>query len=440
MAILRRAICSLCRSSGKAGIVGLGAGVLIFWLGATSLPLLADGTNAAPAGGEDFGQYVADHQADLAPFFTKNAGDLVRLGVPLLMGMTGWVILFTMVVGWGIDVLMSRGFAFFFAPAFAELKRAVIYATGRLFLSFVYTCLMGLAIVFSLKLSHPGIVITLVLILLLIVALAAQIVWILYLYRTNFSVSVAFYLAIIAVHSIVGFLIAKPILGLRASSVATDFVDRAITPRLQAETQSTRHELAAVASVRNATKAKVTDLQNQIAQAQAEEGQLRKEIEEKKNSDIYVFSQIVQAHARDELDSARDQLTAFLAKFPSSSLNALARAQLAQVNSQLAVEEAQKKQEEADAARAAAQARADLLARAGKGEVTLSEMRQALIGKTRAQVSNLLGLPSETASNSWGYRQRMILNPLTNEKYGLMVYFTEGAVQSVDYNRNGRSQ
>jgi DNA-binding transcriptional regulator YdaS (Cro superfamily) len=118
----------------------------------------------------------------------------------------------------------------------------------------------------------------------------------------------------------------------------------------------------------------------------------------------------------------------------------LARAQLAQVNSQLAVEEAQKKQEEADAARAAAQARADLLARAGKGEVTLSEMRQALIGKTRAQVSNLLGMPSETASNSWGYRQRMILNPLTNEKYGLMVYFTEGAVQSVDYNRNGGSQ
>src|ERR1019366_10746749 len=128
------------------------------------------------------------------------------------------------------------------------------------------------------------------------------------------------------------------------------------------------------------------------------------------------------------------------AKFPSSSLNVLARAQLAQVTNQLAVEEAQKKQEEADAARAAAQARADLLARAGKGEVTLSEMRQALIGKTRAQVSDLLGLPSETASNSWGYRQQMILNPLTNEKHGLTVYFSEGAVQSVDYDRNGGPQ
>ena len=107
---------------------------------------------------------------------------------------------------------------------------------------------------------------------------------------------------------------------------------------------------------------------------------------------------------------------------------------------ELVVEETQKKQEEADAARAAAQARADLLARAGKGEVTLSEMRQALIGKTRAQVSDLLGQPSETASDSWGYRQQMILNPLTNEKHGLTVYFNEGIVQSVDYDMNGGTQ
>jgi hypothetical protein len=439
-----RLICSLCRLSGKTGIAGLAAGVLIFWLGATSLSLMADGTNPLPAqpvvGGEDFGQYLADHQADLAPFFTKNAEDLIKLGVPMVMGMMGWVIFFTMLAGWGIDVLMSRGFAFFFAPAFTDLKRSVIYATGRLFLSFVYTCLMGLAIVFSLKLSHAGIVTTVVVLLLLAVALAAQIVWILYLYRTSFSVSAAFYLAIIVAHCVVGFLIAKPVVGLRASSVTTDFVDRAVTPRLQAEAESTRRELADVESARNAAGAKVADLQRQIAQAQTEQEELRREIEEKKNSDIFVFGQIVRARARDNLDSARDQITAFLAKFPTSSLDALARAQLAQINDQGAVEQAQKQQAAADTARAMEQARADLLARAAKGDVTLSEMRQALIGKTRAQVSNLLGLPSDTASDSWGYRQRMILNPLTNERYGLMVNFTEGTVQGVDYNRNGGSQ
>jgi len=411
---------------------------IIFVFGMMSVPLLAEVTTAQPAtGGEDFGQYLADHQMDLAPFFSKNAGDLFKLGVPLVMGMMGWVVLITMLVGWGIDVLMSRGFAFFFAPAHAEIKRCLIYATGRLFLSFVYTLLLGLAIVFSLKLAYAGIAMAIVVILLLLVAVAAQIVWVLYLYRTSFLVSLAFYFTIIIVHFIVGSLLAKPVFVSRASGVATEFVDQAITPRLQAEADSTKHELAGVASDRDAAKEKVDDLQNQIAQADADQEQLRKQIEEKKNSDVYVFSQIVQEHARGELESARDKFTAFVGKFPSSSLNALAQAQLQQVNDQMTAQAAQKKQEEADAARAAAEARADLLARAAKGAVPLSEMRQALIGKSRAEVSDLLGLPSETASDSWYYHQLMVYNPLTNEKHGLIVYFSEGRVQGVDYGGNG---
>jgi hypothetical protein len=411
-----------------------------FWLCATSLPLMADGTAAQPAAtGEDFGQYLADHQADLTPFFEKNSDDFIKLGVPLLMGMMGWVILITMLVGWGVDVIMSRGFAFFFAPAHAEIKRALIYATGRLFLGFVYTVLLGLAIVFSLKLTYAVIVMALVGLLLILVAIAAQIVWVLYLYRTSFPVSAVFYLAIIVVHTIVCFLIVKPIIGSRAPAVAMDFVDRVITPRLQAEIDATKQELAGISADRFAAGRKVTDLQNQIAQAQTDQEQLLKKIEEKKNSDIYVFSQIVQVHARGELEAARDQLTAFVAKFPSSSVNALARAQLAQVNDQIAAATAQKQQEEADTARAAAQARADLLARAARGEVPLSEMRRALIGKSRTEVSDLLGPPSETASDAWNYYQLMVFNPLTNEKHGLTVYFLEGTVQGVDY-RNGGAQ
>jgi len=402
-----------------------------------SLPLMADTAPAVPAGGEDFGQYLADHQAYLAPVFTKNSADLFKLGIPLLMGMTGWIILFTMLTGWAIDVLMSRGFAFLFAPAFPELRRAIFYATGRLFLSFVYTCLIGLAIVFSMKLPYAGAITTGVVILLLVVALAAQIVWILYLYRTDFLVSAAFYFAVLVVHGVAGFLIAKPIIGLQASSVATDFVDRAITPKLRAEAESTRQELAGVQAARDVAKAKITDLQGQLAHAQMDQAQLSKEIDAKKKSDIYAFGEIIQARAHGELTSARDQITAFLTKFPTSPLYNSARTQLTQIESQLEVQETQKQQAEADAARATAQARADLLARAGKGEVTLSEMRQALIGKTRAEVSDLLGAPSETATDSWAYRQQMILNPLTNEKFGLMVYFNQGAVQSVDYNRNG---
>ncbi|MCE0522956.1 MAG: DUF4407 domain-containing protein [Methylacidiphilales bacterium] len=409
---------------------------MALWLAMASLPLGAAGTNAAPASGDDFGQYLADHQAELAPVFTKNADDFFRLGVPLVIAMTGWVVVITMLVGWVIDVLMSNGFAFFFAPASMGWKRAVVYATGRLFLSFVYTCLLVLAVVFSLKLTHPGTIIGIAVILLLIVAFAAQVVWVLYLYRISFALSAAFYIVIIVAHTLVGALIAKPVIGMQASTAVADFVNRVITPPLQAEAVSTKRELAVAASARDATNAKVVALQNQIDQAQTEEKQLSQEIEEKKDSDIFVFSQIVQVHARGDLKSARDQLTAFLAKFPSSSLEGMAQGQLNQVNNQIAAADAQQKQEAVDTVRAAAEAKADLLARAQKGEVTLSEMRRVLIGKTRAQVSDLLGLPSDTASDSWAYRQQMILNPLTNQRYGLVVNFTEGTVQGVDYNRS----
>jgi hypothetical protein len=422
--LVLRSNCSLGSLSGR-WLPSLKWVGLILALATAGLPLMADTTSAQQASSHgDFGQYLADHQSDLAPFFEKNGDDIVRLAVPAVMGMMGWVVVITMVIGWGLDFLLSRGFAYFFAPAFAEWKRSVMYATGQLALSFVYTCLLGIAIVFSLRFAYGGVIGTVAVTLLLVVALAAQIVWILYLYRTNFAVAAVFYLALVVVHTIVGLIVAQSVIGLQASSVATDFVDHAITPRLQAEADSTKRDLAAADSARDATKAQVDDLQNQISQSAMEADQIRAEIAAKKDSDFYVFSQIVRVRAQGDLASARDQLTAFLAKYPSSTVNDLARAQLDQLNSQMVVVETQKKQEDAAAAAAAAQARADLLARAAKGDVTLSD------------VSNLLGLPTDTASDSWGYRQQMIFNPLTNEKHGLEVYFSEGIVQGVDYNKN----
>jgi hypothetical protein len=417
------------------GLLLLAAAVAL--LGAGNLPLLADTTSAPPAGSGDFGQYLADHQDDLGPFFSKNAGDFFRLAVPVLLGMTGWIVIFTMLIGWVIDVLASRGYAFFFAPAFADIKRSVIYATGRLFLSFVYTALMALAIVLLLGLPHAEIIILVALLILLLVALAAQIVWILFLFRTSFGLSILFYLAVLLVHAVAGFLIAQPILGSHASTEMTNYIDRVVTLRLQAEAQATRRDLADVTTSRSSAEAKVTDSQNAISQAGSEQGRLTREIEAKKNSDLYTFAQIIKARARGELESARDQLAAFPGKFPGSPLDAQARAQLTAVNEQIVVRDAQHQQEEADAAKEAAASRADLLARAARGEVPLSEMRQTLIGKSRAQVGDLLGPPSDTGPDQWTYSRQMILNPLTSEKTGLTVYFLQGNVQGVDYYRTG---
>ena len=187
----------------------------------------------------------------------------------MLLGMLTWVIVITMVVGWAVDILMSRGFAYFFAPAFAEIKRSVIYATGRLFLSFVYSGLLTLAVVFSLKLVYAGALIAVAGTILVVVALAAQLVWILYLYRTSFGASVVFYVAVIIAHTLLFFLIAQPVIGLKANSAITDFVDQAITPRLKVEADVIKEQLATAASDRDSVKAKVTDLHDKIAQDHA---------------------------------------------------------------------------------------------------------------------------------------------------------------------------
>ncbi len=401
-----------------------------------ALPLVAQGTAAAPEDTSDFGQYVVNHQDTLTPFFTQHAGDFFSHAIPALLSMAGWVIFITALVGWGLDVLMSRAYAFFYAPAFADWKRAIIYATGSLFLFLLYSGMAGLAIVLLVGVAQSQIVIPLAMLLLLLVSIAAQIVWILYLFRTSFGVSILFYLALVIVHLVAAFLITQPAMGSRASPDITNFVDSTITPRLQDEAQTTRQQLAAVTGGRDSSQAKVTESQQEIAQAEVVQESLVKEIEAKKNSDIYALAQIIKARARGDLQAAHDGLAEFPAKFPDSELLSQARVQLNAVNGQLAAAQLEQ-QQQADDMRAAAEARADLLAHAAKGQATLTEMRQALIGKSRAEVTGLLGAPTGTASDQWNYDKRMIVNPLTNEQSGLTVYFSEGTVQTLDYYRGG---
>jgi hypothetical protein len=416
---------------------------LIFGLSAMGGHVMADATpvpasNSTASGDkEDFGKYLADHEDDIDPFFSNNAGDLIKQALPFVLGIVGWLALATMLIGWIVDVLLSKAYAHLFAPAFSDFKRSLIYASGALFLSFVYALLIGLIVVFCLGLPHAVLIIGIAMILLLFLAFAAQVVWILYLYRTEVPISTAFYLAIVVAHFILAILISGPLIGLQASSVTINFVDRVITPKMAALVETKKKELDTAATARDAVRSQVDEVKNRIAQAQIDQDTLQKEIEARKNSDQYIYSQIGKSRAQGDLISARDQYTAFLTKFPASPLAASAHTQIEQIGDQLAQQDAQKKQQEADTIREEAQAKADLLARAAKGEATLSEMRQALIGKTRDQVSSLLGLPSVTASDQWDYHKMMIVNPLTNEKTGLTVYFDEGSVQGVDYNRDG---
>jgi hypothetical protein len=407
-------------------------GIAAFALSGVSAPAATDAA-PAPSGG-DFGQYLVAHQNEVTPFFAHNADDLLRLSVPMLMSLTGWVIVCTMLLGWALAIPLGRGFSYLYSPETSDWKRAVIYATGQLFLRLLYTGLIALVIVVTLGLGNAILVIPLTFGILLLVSLAAQIVWVLYLFRTTFTQSLLFYLLVALADLVAGLILAQPVMGSHAPGSVAGFIDAAVTPRVQAETEATRHQVFDIKKARDATRAQVADSQARISQAEAEQERLGREIVEKKASDVYVLAQIIKARARGDLDTAREQLATFSGRFPASPLDTLAQTQLTDVTAQISARAAQQRQDEAAAERDAAAARADLLARAGRGEVTLSEMRQVLIGKSRPQVSDLLGPPTQTGPDQWNYAQQMILNPLTQEKRGLTVYFIQGSVQSVDYN------
>jgi len=413
----------------------IGLCALIFWLVMISTPLLAANGTVPPVapGSENFGEYLVAHQNDLTPFFSKYNDELGKEGLPLLFALMGTIVFWTLLAGWAIDVLLSRCFSAYFAPIYARLNRAFLYASGRLILSLLCTVVSGFLLFLAFNMTNVAAVFMVLIVLLSLLTLAGQVWWVSYLYRMGLIPSAVFYLALIAVHSVIVLLVSAPVLGKQAPQYWIGFMNQNLTSKLQVEIDAAKHELADAEHARDQVKDQVTDAQNQITKAEADQQELQKEIEEKKNSETYLFSQIAKMRAKGDLAAARDQLNDFISKFPTGSLIEAAKTELTGVTTDIATQEAQKKQAEADAAKAAADARTDLLDRASKGQVTLSEMRQALIGKTTAQVTELFGQPSEVASNRWGYGQRMILNPLTNQQFGLAIYFTDETVQSVDY-------
>jgi hypothetical protein len=410
------------------------AGALLL---ATALPLLADTTNAPavvpPVSNSDFGQYLADHQDDLAPFFTQNSQVLVQELVPVLLGLLGHVFLIAFLVGWLINIMLARGFTSFFAPLYAKPRHAIIYSTGELILGLVCAALLIFVVVtFPVMVRSESHLILLALSFLL-APYAVHVVWVSYAFRTSLSLSASFYLGVLLVHALTIFMIVAPLLGGQAPSVLIAYVDHSIVPRLQAEAEATRHEALAAQAQRDETSSALTSAQAQLAQAETDEQTLQKQIEDRKNSEAFLLTRIAQVRAQGDLNAARTQLGNLVTRFPNGPLTETVRAQLTDLDNEIATRDAKKTEADADSARLADLARTDLLHRASRGEVTLSEMRRVLVGKPLSEVKAMFGLPSAIASDRWGFAQQMIYNPLNERKSGLAIYFSDNIVQGVDY-------
>jgi len=342
-------------------------------------------------------------------------------------------VIFILVAGWVIDLLLSRGFSILVAPAYANLNRALAYASGRLTLNVILTIVLALDLTSCLTLMGPGTTTFLVFLLLSLSAFVVQVVWFSKVYRCTLPNAVSFYLILLVLHTVVLGLLTPLFFSGEIDRGVKAYVNECLEPRLQREADAARQAAAGSVGPRDTARRQVADLEARISAARAGQVTLQKAIEDQKNSAAFAFSGLVKLRAQGDLAGARAKFEVFLRRFPNDPLAQSARGQIGEIDRALAAQAEMKRQQEADAARMAAQARANLLARAAAGQATLSEMRLALIGKTPPEVHSLFGAPSETASDRWGYAQKMIFDPITNTHRGLSVIFSDGLVQGVDY-------
>jgi hypothetical protein len=402
---------------------------LFFALGAVLLAADMTGVFGDPS---DTASYLAQHQADLAPFFNQNGPAVIQDALPFVVDVVGHLMLVTSLVACLLDVLLAWLFSTIAAPAYAKVTRALVYATGRLALALALTILLSFA---TLLAAHAGVewLVLLAVVLLAMAAAVIQIFWVIWLYRASVRAAVLFYIVLVLVHLIVGAILVPVFYSHQIDRAMAYFIDKSITPRLRVEALQARQDNAALLAARDSEQAKVAVLQAQLAQDKTDEANLRQAIENGKNLPAFAFSRLVLLRAQGHLSEAATGFAAFVASHPHDPEADAARGQLAQLNQEVSEQLAAQRQEQAATARADAQARARLLERAASGQATLSDMRAALLGKTPAQVYAFFGEPSERGADRWGYAKRMVLDQQANVTRGLTVNFADGLVQGVDY-------
>jgi DNA-binding transcriptional regulator YdaS (Cro superfamily) len=400
-------------------------------LAGTGLVLRAEVSPMTGAGSGSFGHYLADHQDDLAPFFAAHSAELVSDGFHRAFELGGEILVTVLVLTWVLDIILGRLGAIMIAPAQANLNRAEVYASGRLVLGLLLTAILVRDLISCLTLMGPTTTTLVVMTLLAVSAWVVQVVWYHYVYRCTLPGAVVFYAGLLVVHAIAILVVLPVFFSAQIDRAITTYVDQSVAPRLHDEADRARQDNARGED--QTVKSRVAELEARVNAAQADQQRLEQAIADRKNSAEYLFHDLVKLRAAGNLTEARTQFVAFLRQFPDGPTAAEARTQLGGIDQALAAQAEAKKAQEAESAREAAQARASLLARAAAGQVTLSEMRDALIGKSRAEVTALFGAPTETGANRWGYGQRMIFNPLDDSHLGLTVVFADGFVQGVDY-------
>jgi hypothetical protein len=123
----------------------------------------------------------------------------------------------------------------------------------------------------------------------------------------------------------------------------------------------------------------------------------------------------------------------FVKDHPQSPYVAYAQQQIEVTRSQMERVAAQHEHTEAEAARSAAMADSVLREKLSKNELTLSELRNAILGKSREEVVALLGPPTQVGSDAYLYDKVLVLESMTSRRRPFTVIFHLGVVKTVNY-------
>lgn len=197
---------------------------------------------------------------------------------------------------------------------------------------------------------------------------------------------------------------------------------------LQAEQQELKQQV-------QTEQEKLDGLKTQESDAQAEIKQLQAEVASKRQTPQLVYTAIGQLVDQNKIDAAIASYAEFAAKFPGHPLANKAKEQIEILESLKAENEAERKAKRAALVAEEKRQLEVFRQKLADRQVTLSDIRQAVLGKSRQEVIELLGQADETQANMLIYTDIQVFDPVRNRNRYFIINFLEGRVQGANYIR-----
>jgi hypothetical protein len=391
----------------------------------------ADDSPETP-GSDKFANTVAEHQEELQSLFQSFGADsvqeLILAGIGIYLKILIVATIFQFIVEGGI----AKMFSAVFVPVFNNFQRAALWAGAQLGVRVVVLILLVLALIVT-GATHNGFLGLILMIFVVLLWFGIALVVTAVIYQIGIGMALGLNLGCVIV---VGVLLVGsfyPLQTLVFSPAWDAVVKEHLVVKIQAETANVLHQLQEAQNELAKEKKATQDLQDAIAAEEVKQVDLNKQIAARVLAPDYTFAALAHLRATGKLDDALAGYKDFPNKFPGSPYIPDAQNAVQDIEKQIADEAAEQKRRDDEAKLLAATKEKELHDHMAAGKATLSEIRNRILGLSRADVKGIFGDPDEDAADRWGYGKQMIIDPLTGQQHGLQVEFFQGVVRSVDY-------